>query len=128
MSAWAPAAKARGGVLVIHENRGLNNHIRSVAGRLAAGGYSALALDLLSEEGGTAAVGDEVAVMAALAAVPPQRFTDDMKSGLTELQRRLPRKRLAAMEETTATDQPGASRALAVTVSSSHSTSIGLVA
>ena len=47
------AAKPRGGVLVIHENRGLNDHIRKVAGRFAASGYSALALDLLSEEGGT---------------------------------------------------------------------------
>ena len=53
MAAWAPAAEPRplGGVLVMHENRGLNDHIRSVAGRFAASGYSALALDLLSEEG-----------------------------------------------------------------------------
>ena len=55
LAAWAPAERPRGGILVIHENRGLTDHIRSVAGRLAAGGYSALALDLLSEEGGTAA-------------------------------------------------------------------------
>ena len=40
----------------IHENRGLTDHIRSVAGRLAASGYSALAIDLLSEEGGTGVV------------------------------------------------------------------------
>jgi carboxymethylenebutenolidase len=33
MTAWAPAAKPRGAVLVIHENRGLNTHIRTVAGR-----------------------------------------------------------------------------------------------
>ena len=51
--AWAGADSARGAVLVIHENRGLTDHIRSVAGRLAASGYSALAVDLLSEEGGT---------------------------------------------------------------------------
>ena len=55
MAAWAPATKPRGGVLVIHENRGLTEHIRNVAGRFAASGYSALALDLLSEEGGTGA-------------------------------------------------------------------------
>ena len=54
--AWAAAASRAGAVLVIHENRGLNDHIRSVAGRLAADGYSALAIDLLSEEGGTAAL------------------------------------------------------------------------
>ena len=39
MAAWATAAKPRGGVLVIHENRGLNEHIRTIAGRLAASGY-----------------------------------------------------------------------------------------
>ena len=55
MGAWAAAA-ARGGVLVIHENRGLNDSIRTIAGRLAASGYSALAIDLLSEEGGTEVV------------------------------------------------------------------------
>jgi carboxymethylenebutenolidase len=49
--AWAAADQPRGAVLVIHENRGLNDHIRSVAGRLAASGYSALAIDLLSAEG-----------------------------------------------------------------------------
>jgi carboxymethylenebutenolidase len=97
MGAWAPAAEAVGGVLVIHENRGLTDHIRSVAGRFAADGWSALALDLLSEEGGTAAVGDEAAVGAALAAAPPERFDVDMKAAVTELKRRLPGKRIAAI-------------------------------
>ena len=71
MAAWAAAAKPRGGVLVIHENRGLTEHIRAVAGRLAASGYSALALDLLSEEGGTGAFPGEAEVAAALAQIPP---------------------------------------------------------
>ena len=35
MGAWAKAARSRGGVLVVHENRGLTDHIRSVASRLA---------------------------------------------------------------------------------------------
>lgn len=52
----APAADPRGAMLVVHENRGLNNHIRSVASRLAADGYSAIAIDLLSEEGGSEAL------------------------------------------------------------------------
>ena len=97
MAAWAPAPKPRGGLLVIHENRGLNNHIRSVASRLAAGGYSSLALDLLSEEGGTGSFPDEPAVGAALAAVPPERFDNDMKAAVTEIGRRLPRKRIGAI-------------------------------
>ena len=61
MGAWAPAERARSAVLVVHENRGLNDHIRSVTGRLAAVGYAALAIDLLSEEGRTAAFTDPAA-------------------------------------------------------------------
>jgi carboxymethylenebutenolidase len=97
MAAWAPAAKARGGVLVIHENRGLNEHIRTVAGRFAASGWSALALDLLSEEGGTGAFPGEAEVAAALAQIPPERFVEDMKAGVSELKRRVRGRRLAAI-------------------------------
>jgi carboxymethylenebutenolidase len=97
MGAWAKAARARGAVLVVHENRGLTDHIRSVASRLAASGYSALAIDLLSEEGGTASFPDEAAAMAALYSVPTTRFVADMKAGVTELRRRLPGKKVAAM-------------------------------
>ena len=50
----ATAPDPNGAVLVIHENRGLTEHIRSIPPRLAADGYTALAIDLLSEEGGTA--------------------------------------------------------------------------
>ena len=96
MGAWGAAKRPRGGVLVIHENRGLNDSIRSVAGRLAASGYSALAIDLLSEEGGTGSFADEFEAMAALGAVPPSRFVADMKAGVTELRRRLPKKNVAA--------------------------------
>src|SRR5688500_15649623 len=89
MAAWSPAARPRGGVLVIHENRGLHEHIRTVAGRLAASGYSALALDLLSEEGGTGSFPGEAEVAAALAQIPPERHVEDMKASLTELKRRV---------------------------------------
>jgi carboxymethylenebutenolidase len=98
MGAWAPAdGRAKGSVLVIHENRGLNDHIRNVAGRFAASGWSALALDLLSEEGGTASFPDEAAVAAALAAVAPARFDADMRAAVTELKRRVPRKPVNAI-------------------------------
>ena len=40
-------------VIVIHENRGLTDHIRDVARRFAAEGFVALAPDLLSRLGGT---------------------------------------------------------------------------
>ena len=75
-------------MLVIHENRGLTDHIRNVAGRFAASGWSALALDLLSEEGGTGAFPGEAEVAAALSAIAgttPERFDADMKAALTEL-------------------------------------------
>jgi carboxymethylenebutenolidase len=97
MAAWAAAAKPRGGVLVIHENRGLTEHIRTVAARLAASGYSALAIDLLSEEGGTGSFPGEAEVMAALSNASPERFVADMKAGITELDRRVRHKRLAAI-------------------------------
>jgi carboxymethylenebutenolidase len=41
------------GVVVIHENRGLNDHIRDVARRIALEGFVALAPDFLSYSGGT---------------------------------------------------------------------------
>ncbi len=44
-----------GGVIVIHENRGLNPHIQDVARRMAAEGFLALAPDMLSSMGGTPA-------------------------------------------------------------------------
>ena len=97
MAAWAPAVKPRGGVLVIHENRGLTEHISTVAGRFAASGWSALALDLLSEEGGTGAFPGEAEVQGALSQIPPERFVADMKAAVKELRRRVDDKRLAAI-------------------------------
>lgn len=98
MGAWAPAVGTRtGAVLVIHENRGLTDHIRSITGRFAASGYAALALDLLSEEGGTGAFPGEAEVAAALSAAPPERFDADMKAAVTELGRRAPRTGIAAI-------------------------------
>jgi carboxymethylenebutenolidase len=95
--AWAAADKPRGAVLVVHENRGLTDHIRSVAGRLAASGYSALAIDLLSEEGGTASFRDEAEVTSALNKVPDSRFIADMKAAIGELARRAPNAKIGAV-------------------------------
>jgi carboxymethylenebutenolidase len=47
------AAGPLGSVIVIHENRGLNPHIRDVARRMALEGFIALAPDFLSPSGGT---------------------------------------------------------------------------
>lgn len=53
--ARAPGADAAPGVLVVHENRGLNPHIEDVTRRAALAGYVALAPDFLSPLGGTPA-------------------------------------------------------------------------
>jgi carboxymethylenebutenolidase len=97
-AAWAqPAGKVKGGVLVIHENRGLTDHIRNVAGRFAANGFAALALDLLSEEGGTDALPDDAARMAALSAANPTSFDADMRAAVGEIARRVPREPICAI-------------------------------
>jgi carboxymethylenebutenolidase len=95
--AWSATERPRGTVLVIHENRGLTDHIRSVAGRLAASGFSALAIDLLSEEGGTASFSDPAQATAALNAAPPGRFIADLKAGVDELLRRVPERKPGAV-------------------------------
>lgn len=50
-------------VIVIHENRGLNPHIRDVARRMALEGFVALAPDFLSPAGGTPADEDKAREM-----------------------------------------------------------------
>lgn len=96
-AAWAEAPNAKGGILVIHENKGLNDWVRSVAGRFAGIGYSGLAIDLLSGQGGTATFADPAAATAALGKIPPQEFIANLKSGIDELGRRVPNKKLAVV-------------------------------
>lgn len=48
-----------GAVIVIHENRGLNPHIKDVTRRVALEGFIALAPDYLSDQGGTPANEDD---------------------------------------------------------------------
>jgi carboxymethylenebutenolidase len=95
LGAWAAAPRPKGAVLVIHENRGLTDHIRSIPLRFARAGYSALAIDLLSEEGGTAAVGGDAQAIGALARAPGERLVADMRAGIDELQRRVPKKKVS---------------------------------
>ncbi|MUL78627.1 dienelactone hydrolase family protein [Mycolicibacterium sp. CBMA 226] len=94
---WAAAAQPRGAVLVIHENKGLNDWVRSVVGRFGGTGYSALGIDLLSTQGGTAAFTDPAEATAALGKIPPEQFIADLRSGLDELQRRAPGMKLAVI-------------------------------
>jgi carboxymethylenebutenolidase len=71
-------------ILVCHENRGLNPHIEDVTRRLAKAGYVALAVDLLSRQGGSPQVG-ESNVPGALGSIDPAQFVSDFKSGWTYL-------------------------------------------
>jgi carboxymethylenebutenolidase len=59
----ADAAAKLPAVIVIHENRGLNEHIRDVARRMALEGFAALAVDFLSPAGGTPADEDKAREM-----------------------------------------------------------------
>ena len=95
--AWAAAQTPKGAVLVVHENKGLTDWARSVAGRFAGIGYSSLAVDLLSGEGGTAKFTDPAEATAALSKISPQDFVADLKSGVEELQRRTPGVKVAAV-------------------------------
>lgn len=83
------ALPAEGGpfplILVCHENRGLNPHIEDVTRRLAKAGYAALAVDLLSRQGGTASVGSEN-VPGALGNTDPDQFVTDFQSGWEYMQ------------------------------------------
>ena len=69
-------------VLVCHENRGLTPHIQDVTRRFAKAGYVALAVDLLSRQGGTNTVGSEN-VPGALGNIDPDQFVSDFLAGST---------------------------------------------
>ncbi|MDX8493537.1 dienelactone hydrolase family protein [Mesorhizobium sp. VK22B] len=64
-----------GTVIVIHENRGLNPHIRDVARRVALEGFVALAPDFLSPLGGTPADEDKARDM--FAKLDPKQVAAD---------------------------------------------------
>lgn len=72
-------------ILVCHENRGLTPHIQDVTRRFAKAGYVGLAVDLLSRQGGSAAVGQDN-VPGTLGNIPPDQFVEDFKSGWRYLQ------------------------------------------
>lgn len=93
--AFAAAASPKGGVVVIHENRGLVDATKAVVGRLAGDGYSALAIDLVSslDPGGTPAVpAGDVAGLLSNADVSDRRA--DLKAAVDELAKRVPGKKL----------------------------------
>ena len=72
-------------ILVCHENRGLTPHIQDVTRRFSKAGYVGFAVDLLSRQGGSTAVG-EGNVPGALGNISPDQFVEDFKSAWQYLQ------------------------------------------
>lgn len=73
-------------VLVIHENRGLNDWARSLADQIAEAGYIALAPDLLSgtgpNGGGTTAFENSDAARTGIYALDPEQVTADLRANI----------------------------------------------
>jgi carboxymethylenebutenolidase len=97
LGTFAAATDPKGAVLVIHENRGLTDHIKSVAGRLATSGFSALAVDLLSSGGGTKEYADEAEIMQKLGETSADDFVADMTAAIDELERRVEGAKIGAI-------------------------------
>ena len=73
------------GILVIHENRGLTDHIKDVVRRLAKARYLALCVDLVSRAGGSAANPDEAARTGILGQMATEQVLADLSAGLDYL-------------------------------------------
>jgi carboxymethylenebutenolidase len=76
---------AAGGVLVVHENRGLVEHIKDVVRRAATAGFSAVAVDLLSRQGGAGTLSDPAGYAAALSRQDPTTMVSDLQHALSAL-------------------------------------------
>ncbi|MEO6983800.1 MAG: dienelactone hydrolase family protein [Paralcaligenes sp.] len=86
---WAMPAKAEKklpGVLVIHENRGLNPYIEDVARRLALEGFIAFAPDALTSLGGYP--GDEEKAVKLFSELDPKKRIEDFVAGAEFLKSR----------------------------------------
>jgi carboxymethylenebutenolidase len=73
-------------ILLIHENRGLTEHIRDVTRRFAKVGYAGLAPDLLSRIGGTAQFADESETTTAISELDQEGVISDLRSSVTWLE------------------------------------------
>ncbi len=73
------------GIVVIHENRGLNPHIRDVTRRFALEGFLAFGIDALTPEGGTPTDEDKARDM--IGTVPPDRAAARLAAGVAALAR-----------------------------------------
>ena len=72
-------------VLVIHENRGLTDHIKDVTRRVARAGFAGLGVDLLSRQGGTHRFPDPAEQAAAYRNVTAQIALEDAQASIAFL-------------------------------------------
>ncbi|MSQ27831.1 MAG: dienelactone hydrolase family protein [Dehalococcoidia bacterium] len=72
-------------VLVCHANRGINAHIQDITRRLAKAGFTTLAVDLLSREGGTEKL-EPTTISRTIAAMPMDTIVGDFQAGYKYLQ------------------------------------------
>ncbi|MGH3784136.1 MAG: dienelactone hydrolase family protein [Pseudonocardiaceae bacterium] len=79
------AGEPAGGVLVVHENRGLVTHIKDVVRRVATAGFSAVAVDLLSRQGGPDKLSDPAEYAAVLSQQDPMAMVSDLQQALSAL-------------------------------------------
>lgn len=79
--------KNLGTVIVIHENRGLVDHIKDVARRFAKDGFAALAVDLMSRQGGTEKFKSGEEVIDAIKGVTGDMVGDDLTSAVAYLKK-----------------------------------------
>lgn len=73
------------GVLVVHENRGLLEHIKDVTRRYATAGFAAIAVDLVSRDGGADRLSDQAAYNAALGKRAPADMVKDLQDAIAHL-------------------------------------------
>jgi carboxymethylenebutenolidase len=73
------------GVLVIHENLGLIEHIKDVTRRYATAGFAAVAIDLVSRDGGADKLKDQGSYNAALGKRTPADMARDLQDAIAHL-------------------------------------------
>jgi carboxymethylenebutenolidase len=79
-------AGKHGGVIVIHENRGLNPHIKDVTRRIAIEGFTALGVDFLGPLGGTPDDSDKAGNL--FATLKPEDALADARAAVAALKSR----------------------------------------
>jgi carboxymethylenebutenolidase len=79
--------KNLGTVIVIHENRGLVDHIKDVARRFAKDGFAAIAVDLMGRVGGSEQYNGSDAATEAIKKVTPAMVAEDLTSAVSYMKK-----------------------------------------